>query len=120
MWRWLTEASRAGTALGARSTGDCLTPYLPLLYRLAVPISITNPELLRHSKELFMDSGFSPKSQRMGAMVAFQRFEDFTRYPVWLSLPRTPHAQGLSELPLTPTHSLHTQVGVAQTHGTAS
>ncbi|KAM9055974.1 acetyl-CoA carboxylase 2 isoform 6-T6 [Megaptera novaeangliae] len=47
--------------------------------RMAVPISITNPELLRHSKELFMDSGFSPKSQRMGAMVAFQRFEDFTR-----------------------------------------
>ncbi|MBV98493.1 Acetyl-CoA carboxylase 2, partial [Eschrichtius robustus] len=50
-----------------------------ILGLMAVPISITNPELLRHSKELFMDSGFSPKSQRMGAMVAFQRFEDFTR-----------------------------------------
>ena len=40
--------------------------------RLTVPISISNPELLRHSTELVMDSGFSPKSQRMGAMVAFQ------------------------------------------------
>uniref|UniRef100_A0A8C6Y901 acetyl-CoA carboxylase n=1 Tax=Naja naja TaxID=35670 RepID=A0A8C6Y901_NAJNA len=29
--------------------------------------------------ELFMDSGFSPLCQRMGAMVAFDRFEDFTR-----------------------------------------
>uniref|UniRef100_A0A8D1UT33 Acetyl-CoA carboxylase beta n=1 Tax=Sus scrofa TaxID=9823 RepID=A0A8D1UT33_PIG len=46
---------------------------------MAVPISVTNPELLRHSTELFMDSGFSPQSQRMGAMVAFQRFEDFIR-----------------------------------------
>ncbi|KAK2501552.1 hypothetical protein MC885_004992 [Smutsia gigantea] len=46
---------------------------------MAVPISITNPDLLRHSTELFMDSGFSPLCQRMGVMVAFQRFEDFTR-----------------------------------------
>uniref|UniRef100_A0A8C9UAR0 acetyl-CoA carboxylase n=1 Tax=Serinus canaria TaxID=9135 RepID=A0A8C9UAR0_SERCA len=30
--------------------------------------------------ELFMDSGFSPTSQRMGVMVAFRRFEDFTRW----------------------------------------
>lgn len=58
--------------------------------RMTVPISISNPELLRHSTELFMDSGFSPKSQRMGAMVAFQRFEDFVRYPAGFSLPRTP------------------------------
>uniref|UniRef100_A0A8C5T0B0 Acetyl-CoA carboxylase beta n=1 Tax=Laticauda laticaudata TaxID=8630 RepID=A0A8C5T0B0_LATLA len=35
--------------------------------------------LARHSTELFMDSGFSPLCQRMGAMVAFDRFEDFTR-----------------------------------------
>uniref|UniRef100_G1QLR1 acetyl-CoA carboxylase n=1 Tax=Nomascus leucogenys TaxID=61853 RepID=G1QLR1_NOMLE len=47
--------------------------------RMTVPISITNPDLLRHSTELFMDSGFSPLCQRMGAMVAFRRFEDFTR-----------------------------------------
>ncbi|TKC41406.1 hypothetical protein EI555_005588, partial [Monodon monoceros] len=64
--------------------GTCVVEFqfmLPSSHpnRLAVPISITNPELLRHSTELFMDSGFSPKSQRMGAMVAFQRFEDFTR-----------------------------------------
>lgn len=56
---------------------------------MAVPISITNPDLLRHSTELFMDSGFSPLCQRMGAMVAFRRFEDFTRYPEWLSLSDT-------------------------------
>uniref|UniRef100_A0A452TGM5 Acetyl-CoA carboxylase 1 n=1 Tax=Ursus maritimus TaxID=29073 RepID=A0A452TGM5_URSMA len=47
--------------------------------RMAVPISVTNPDLLRHSTELFMDSGFSPLCQRMGAMVAFRRFEDFIR-----------------------------------------
>ncbi|KFV12710.1 Acetyl-CoA carboxylase 2, partial [Pterocles gutturalis] len=47
--------------------------------RMSVPISISNPDLARHSTELFMDSGFSPLSQRMGAMVAFDRFEDFTR-----------------------------------------
>ncbi|KAM6165825.1 acetyl-CoA carboxylase 2 isoform 2-T2 [Erethizon dorsatum] len=54
---------------------------LPLLSpcRMTVPISVTNPDLLRHSTELFMDSGFSPLCQRMGAMVAFRRFEDFTR-----------------------------------------
>ncbi|XP_066870777.1 acetyl-CoA carboxylase 2 isoform X1 [Kogia breviceps] len=64
--------------------GTCVVEFqfmLPSSHpnRMTVPISITNPELLRHSTELFMDSGFSPKSQRMGAMVAFQRFEDFTR-----------------------------------------
>lgn len=57
---------------------------------MAVPISDTNPDLLRHSTELFMDSGFSPLSQRMGAMVAFRRFEEFTRYPAWPGLPDTP------------------------------
>ncbi|XP_073646316.1 acetyl-CoA carboxylase 2 isoform X4 [Tursiops truncatus] len=72
--------------------GTCVVEFqfmLPSSHpnRMAVPISITNPELLRHSTELFMDSGFSPKSQRMGAMVAFQRFEDFTSPP---SLPRAP------------------------------
>lgn len=47
---------------------------------MSVPISISNPDLARHSTELFMDSGFSPLSQRMGAMVAFDKFEDFTRW----------------------------------------
>uniref|UniRef100_A0A8C5UEA3 Acetyl-CoA carboxylase beta n=1 Tax=Malurus cyaneus samueli TaxID=2593467 RepID=A0A8C5UEA3_9PASS len=46
---------------------------------MSVPISVSNPDLARHSTELFMDSGFSPPSQRMGVMVAFRRFEDFTR-----------------------------------------
>ncbi|KFR12883.1 Acetyl-CoA carboxylase 2, partial [Opisthocomus hoazin] len=66
------------------SDGTCLVEFqfmLPSSHpnRMAVPISISNPDLARHSTELFMDSGFSPLSQRMGAMVAFDRFEDFTR-----------------------------------------
>ncbi|EHH21157.1 hypothetical protein EGK_04160 [Macaca mulatta] len=64
--------------------GTCVVEFqfmLPSSHpnRMTVPISITNPDLLRHSTELFMDSGFSPLCQRMGAMVAFRRFEDFTR-----------------------------------------
>ncbi|XP_045152620.1 acetyl-CoA carboxylase 2 [Echinops telfairi] len=64
--------------------GTCVVEFqfmLPSSHpnRMAIPISVTNPELIRHSTELYMDSGFSPKCQRMGAMVAFQRFEDFIR-----------------------------------------
>ncbi|XP_047684163.1 acetyl-CoA carboxylase 2 isoform X1 [Prionailurus viverrinus] len=64
--------------------GTCVVEFqfmLPSSHpnRMAVPISVTNPDLLRHSTELFMDSGFAPLCQRMGAMVAFRRFEDFTR-----------------------------------------
>ncbi|XP_025745129.1 acetyl-CoA carboxylase 2 isoform X4 [Callorhinus ursinus] len=64
--------------------GTCVVEFqfmLPSSHpnRMAVPISVTNPDLLRHSTELFMDSGFSPLCQRMGAMVAFRRFEDFIR-----------------------------------------
>ncbi|EHB01548.1 Acetyl-CoA carboxylase 2 [Heterocephalus glaber] len=64
--------------------GTCVVEFqfmLPSSHpnRMTVPISVTNPDLLRHSTELFMDSGFSPLCQRMGAMVAFRRFEDFTR-----------------------------------------
>nr|XP_035941869.1 LOW QUALITY PROTEIN: acetyl-CoA carboxylase 2 [Halichoerus grypus] len=64
--------------------GTCVVEFqfmLPSSHpnRMAVPISVTNPDLLRHSTELFMDSGFSPLCQRMGAMVAFRRFEDFVR-----------------------------------------
>lgn len=54
-----------------------------------MPVNVTNPDLLRHSTELFMDSGFSPLCQRLGAMVAFRRFEEFTRYPAWPGLPNT-------------------------------
>ncbi|XP_032166010.1 acetyl-CoA carboxylase 2 isoform X1 [Mustela erminea] len=64
--------------------GTCVVEFqfmLPSSHpnRMAAPISVTNPDLLRHSTELFMDSGFSPLCQRMGAMVAFRRFEDFVR-----------------------------------------
>ncbi|XP_004636404.1 acetyl-CoA carboxylase 2 [Octodon degus] len=64
--------------------GTCVVEFqfmLPSSHpnRMTVPVSVTNPDLLRHSTELFMDSGFSPLCQRMGAMVAFRRFEDFTR-----------------------------------------
>lgn len=64
-------------------TDGCLAPRC----RMSVPISISNPDLARHSTELFMDSGFSPLSQRLGAMVAFDRFEDFTRWGAgtWLA-----------------------------------
>ncbi|XP_066055535.1 acetyl-CoA carboxylase 2 isoform X2 [Chamaea fasciata] len=66
------------------SDGTCLVEFqfmLPSSHpnRMSVPISISNPDLARHSTELFMDSGFCPASQRMGVMVAFRRFEDFTR-----------------------------------------
>ncbi|NXD12598.1 ACACB carboxylase, partial [Nothocercus nigrocapillus] len=64
--------------------GTCVVEFqfmLPSSHpnRMSVPVSISNPDLARHSTELFMDSGFSPPSQRMGAIVAFDRFEDFTR-----------------------------------------
>ncbi|KAJ7400693.1 hypothetical protein BTVI_103117 [Pitangus sulphuratus] len=66
------------------SDGTCLVEFqfmLPSSHpnRMSVPVSISNPDLARHSTELFMDSGFAPSSQRMGVMVAFSRFEDFTR-----------------------------------------
>lgn len=66
---------------------------------MAVPISVTNPDLLRHSTELFMDSGFSPLCQRMGAMVAFRRFEDFKRYPEWPSVSNTLSRGGQAGFP---------------------
>ncbi|KAE8634241.1 hypothetical protein XENTR_v10002237 [Xenopus tropicalis] len=47
--------------------------------RMSLPISATHLEINRQSSELFMDSGFSPLCQRMGVMVAFNKFEDFTR-----------------------------------------
>ncbi|XP_063000242.1 acetyl-CoA carboxylase 2 isoform X2 [Elgaria multicarinata webbii] len=64
--------------------GTCVVEFqfmLPSSHpnRMSVPVSISNPDLARHSTELFMDSGFSPLCQRMGAMVAFDRFEDFAR-----------------------------------------
>uniref|UniRef100_A0A8B9NLL7 Acetyl-CoA carboxylase beta n=1 Tax=Accipiter nisus TaxID=211598 RepID=A0A8B9NLL7_9AVES len=58
------------------SDGTCLVEF-----QFVLPSSHPNRYggLCMHSTELFMDSGFCPLSQRMGAMVAFNRFEDFTR-----------------------------------------
>ncbi|XP_024130292.1 acetyl-CoA carboxylase isoform X2 [Oryzias melastigma] len=46
--------------------------------RLPVPASGSG-QLKRHGSELFMDGALSPPCQRMGAMVAFQCFDDFRR-----------------------------------------
>ncbi|KAM4709981.1 acetyl-CoA carboxylase 2 isoform 2-T2 [Discoglossus pictus] len=64
--------------------GSCVVEFqfmLPSSHpnRMSLPISATHLELNRQSSELFMDSGFSPLCQRMGVMVAFDKFEDFTR-----------------------------------------
>uniref|UniRef100_A0A8D2PMG0 acetyl-CoA carboxylase n=1 Tax=Zosterops lateralis melanops TaxID=1220523 RepID=A0A8D2PMG0_ZOSLA len=60
------------------SDGTCLVEF-----QFMLPSS--HPNRYRGSShtpvtELFMDSGFCPTSQRMGVMVAFRRFEDFTRW----------------------------------------
>ncbi|XP_072244094.1 acetyl-CoA carboxylase isoform X2 [Leuresthes tenuis] len=48
--------------------------------RLPVPISGSGQsKMRRQSSELFMDGALSPPCQRMGAMVAFQCFDDFRR-----------------------------------------
>ncbi|XP_061585098.1 acetyl-CoA carboxylase [Cololabis saira] len=50
------------------------------LNRLAVPVSGSGQgKINRQGSELFMDGAFSPPCQRMGAMVAFQCFDDFRR-----------------------------------------
>ncbi|XP_028850871.1 acetyl-CoA carboxylase 2 isoform X3 [Denticeps clupeoides] len=52
----------------------------PTLNRLSVPVSSSGQsEMRRQSSELFLEGAFSPPCQRMGAMVAFQCFEDFKR-----------------------------------------
>ncbi|KAG8455711.1 hypothetical protein GDO86_001775 [Hymenochirus boettgeri] len=64
--------------------GTCVVEFqfmLPSSHpnRMSLPISATHLEINRQSSELFMDSGFSPLCQRMGVMVAFNKFEDLTR-----------------------------------------
>ncbi|XP_064793859.1 acetyl-CoA carboxylase-like isoform X4 [Oncorhynchus masou masou] len=52
----------------------------PTLNRLTMPVnSVGQFEMRRQGSELFLDGAFSPPCQRMGAMVAFQCFEDFKR-----------------------------------------
>lgn len=48
--------------------------------RIPVPVSSSGQfEMRRQSSELFLDGALSPPCQRMGAMVAFQCFDDFKR-----------------------------------------
>ncbi|XP_074494152.1 acetyl-CoA carboxylase isoform X1 [Sebastes fasciatus] len=52
----------------------------PTLNRVPVPVSGSSFfKMRRQSSELFMEGAFSPPCQRMGAMVAFQCFDDFKR-----------------------------------------
>lgn len=49
-------------------------------FRIPVPVSGPGQfEMRRQSSELFLDGALSPPCQRMGAMVAFQCFDDFKR-----------------------------------------
>ncbi|XP_041792792.1 acetyl-CoA carboxylase isoform X1 [Chelmon rostratus] len=48
----------------------------PTLNRVPVPV---NGSMRRQSSELFLEGALSPPCQRMGAMVAFQCFDDFKR-----------------------------------------
>lgn len=51
-----------------------------LNFRIPVPVSGSGQfEMRRQSSELFLDGALSPPCQRMGAMVAFQCFDDFKR-----------------------------------------
>ncbi|XP_030647474.1 acetyl-CoA carboxylase 2 [Chanos chanos] len=52
----------------------------PTLNRVSVAVSSsTQFEMKRQGSELFLEGALSPPCQRMGAMVAFQCFEDFKR-----------------------------------------
>ncbi|XP_066546122.1 acetyl-CoA carboxylase isoform X2 [Amia ocellicauda] len=51
----------------------------PTLNRMSVPVSSGPFEMSRQGSELFLEGGLSPPCQRMGAMVAFQCFEDFKK-----------------------------------------
>uniref|UniRef100_A0A8C0V4H0 acetyl-CoA carboxylase n=1 Tax=Cyanistes caeruleus TaxID=156563 RepID=A0A8C0V4H0_CYACU len=71
------------------SDGTCLVEFQFMLpsshpnrYRgpAHTPVLLPWTWFFSQSCGLFMDSGFCPTSQRMGVMVAFHRFEDFTRH----------------------------------------
>ncbi|KAJ8286073.1 hypothetical protein GJAV_G00034250 [Gymnothorax javanicus] len=53
--------------------------HSPTMNRVSVPVSSSQFEIRRQSCELFLGGALSPPCQRMGAMVAFQCFEDFKR-----------------------------------------
>lgn len=55
-------------------------PCVRVNSRIPVPVSGSGQfEVRRQSSELFLDGALSPPCQRMGAMVAFQCFDDFKR-----------------------------------------
>lgn len=61
-------------------TDIAVTVCSVLNFRIPVPVSGPGQfEMRRQSSELFLDGALSPPCQRMGAMVAFQCFEDFKR-----------------------------------------
>uniref|UniRef100_A0A667YQG2 acetyl-CoA carboxylase n=1 Tax=Myripristis murdjan TaxID=586833 RepID=A0A667YQG2_9TELE len=52
----------------------------PTLNRVAVPMNSSGQlEMRRQSSELFLEGALSPPCQRMGAMVAFECFDDFKK-----------------------------------------
>ncbi|XP_028270699.1 acetyl-CoA carboxylase isoform X2 [Parambassis ranga] len=61
--------------------GTCAVDFqfmLPSSHPNRVPVPV-NGSLSRQSSELFLEGALSPPCQRMGAMVAFQGFDDFKR-----------------------------------------
>lgn len=58
-----------------------------VMFRVPVPVSGSGQfKMRRQSSELFLEGALSPPCQRMGAMVAFQCFDDFKRLLLtWLS-----------------------------------
>nr|XP_020505570.1 acetyl-CoA carboxylase 2 isoform X2 [Labrus bergylta] len=65
--------------------GTCAVDFqfmLPSSHPNRVPVPMNGSgqfQLRRQSSELYLDGAFSPPCQRMGAMVAFQCFDDFKR-----------------------------------------
>eukprot|EP00066_Takifugu_rubripes_P024799 XP_011614065.1 PREDICTED: acetyl-CoA carboxylase 2 isoform X2 [Takifugu rubripes] len=65
--------------------GTCAVDFqfmLPSSHPNRIPVPVSGPgqfEMRRQSSELFLDGALSPPCQRMGAMVAFQCFDDFKR-----------------------------------------
>lgn len=50
------------------------------IFRIPVPVNGSGQfKMRRQSSELFLEGALSPPCQRMGAMVAFQCFDDFKR-----------------------------------------
>lgn len=58
----------------------CVFCFFFFLFRVPVPVSGSGQfKLRRQGSELLLDGALSPPCQRMGAMVAFQCFDDFKR-----------------------------------------